>query len=78
MQQSFFLIFTLRLMVFHIVIASLIHYPLIQAVLTIAMNIFMLLNLCITTPLKDRLKLGQHITQEAILSVVNTCVLIVA
>ena len=77
-QQSFFFIFTTRLIVFHIIIAVLIYHPLAQAILILLMNICMVLYLCFKHPMKSKLRLGQHIIQEIILLVVNICVLTVA
>ena len=78
LQQSFFIIFTGRLIVFHIIIACLISKPFIQAVLILLMNILMVLYLFMRTPIKNKFKLVQQILQELILLVVNTCVLMIA
>ena len=78
LQQSFFIIFTSRLIAFHIIIAALIDYPFVQAILILLMNISMFLILCITYPIKHKLRLMQYILQEGLLLVVNICVLIVA
>ena len=78
LQQSFFLIFTGRLIVFHILIASLIYSPFIQAVIIFLMTALMMLYLLMRTPIKDKVRLGQQIIQELILLLVNTCVLVIA
>ena len=78
MQQSFFLIFTSRLILFHIIVADLIYHPFIQAILILLMNIGMILYLCLKYPIKSKLRLGQYIIQELLLLVANICVLIVA
>ena len=77
-QQSFFFIFTARLIIFHIIIAGPIDHPFVQAILIMIMSIFMLLYLCIRYPIKSKPKLAQYIVQEVILLVVNTCVLTTA
>ena len=61
MQQSFFLIFTSRLILFHIIIAALIYHPFIQAILILLMSICMVLYLCLKYPVKSRDRLGQYI-----------------
>ena len=78
MQQSFFVIFTSRLILFHIIIAALIYHPFIQAILILLMSICMVLYLCLKYPIKSKLRLGQYIIQEILLLAVNTCVVIVA
>ena len=78
LQQSFFLIFTTRLIIFYIIIAVLIYHPFVQALLIMLMSICMVLYLCFKYPIKNKLRLGQHIIQEIILLVVNACVLVVA
>ena len=77
-QQSFFLLFTGRLILFHIVIANLVYYPFIQAILIFIMNVVMILYLLIRLPIKEKLKCVQQILQEVILLVVNVCVLVIA
>ena len=77
-QQSFLLIFTGRLILFHITIASLIYYPLAQAIIILIMNLVMILYLFIQSPIKEKLPLVQQILQEMILLVVNVCILVIA
>ena len=77
-QQSFFFIFTARLIIFHIIIAGPIDHPFAQAILIMTMNTLMLLYLCVRCPIKEKSKLAQYIIQEAILLMVNTCVLTIA
>ena len=78
MHQSFYLVFTARLVIFHIIIAALIYHPFLQGILILLMSIFMFLYLCIKYPVINKLKLTQYIIQEAILLTVNVCVLIIA
>ena len=78
LQQSFFLIFTTRLIIFYIIIAVLIYHPFVQALLIMLMSMCMVLYLCFKYPINNKLRLGQHIIQEVILLVVNACVLIFA
>ena len=78
LQQSFFVIFTGRLILFYIIIASLMYSPLIQAVLIFVMSVLMVLYLFIQSPIKDKLRLVQQVSQELILLVINTCLLVIA
>ena len=77
-QHSFYLISTARLIMFHIIIAALIYHPFLQAILILLMSVLMVFYLCFKYPVQNKLKLVQYIIQEAILLVVNVCVLIVA
>ena len=77
-QQSFLLIFILRVCFFYIIIAYLFNYPLVQVILITLLSIFMLLYITVFRPLKQFGKLVQNIVQEAVVLVVNVCVLILA
>ena len=77
-QQSFFFIFTMRLIVYYTVIAALFYSPLAQTILILLMSVFMVLYLFIRYPVKDKLKLSQYIIQEILILIVNVCVMIVA
>ena len=78
LQQSFFLIFTGRLIVFHTIIASLMHSPFTQALCIFLMNALMILYLLTSSPIKEKVRLAQQVSQELILFTVNTCVLLLA
>ena len=77
-RQCFLLIFSCKVYVFYLIIAYLPAGPLAQAILITMLSLCMTLYLATRRPFKQKLKLAQHITLEAILLVANICVLTTA
>ena len=77
-QITFFAIYSLRICVFFGSVAYLFDYPLAQAIIIFVLNLSILVYLAVRHPQKSKLRLAQVITQELILLIANTCVLVIA
>ena len=77
-QQAFLCIFSLRVFIFHAVVAYLYKYPLAQAIVILTLSVLMVLYLCIGYPIRDKARLCQYIAQEVVLLIVNAVVLATA
>lgn len=77
-QHSCMFFILLRVYFFNITIGYLFEYPLAQAILLTLMSVLMLGYFTITRPYKNPLELIKTLTYEAVIAVVNICVLILA
>ena len=77
-QQAFLVILSCKVYMFYLVISYLFSYPLLQAILIVLLSVSMMIYLIARYPLKQKVKLAQYIVLEAVLLVVNICVLALA
>ena len=78
LQHSCMFFILLRVYFFNIIIGYFFEYPLVQASLLTTMSVLMLGYFTIARPYKNPLELIKTLTYEAIIAVVNICVLILA
>ena len=78
LQQSYFVIYLIRISIFNMVIVYLYAYPISQGIIISTLSLLMLLYLMFTSPLKGKLDLVQTGIQEVILFIVNICVTLLA
>ena len=76
-NQVFLFIFTIRTVVFNIIIAMLFEYPTAQVILIFLMSLSMLGYLAVKRPLKHKIDLTQYLVGEIILLIVNGSLLII-
>lgn len=77
-QQLFVMIYTIRIVLFFVIIGAGYRYPLFQASGMIILNCLMLLYLIFVQPFISKVELFQQITYEILLLIINICVLILA
>ena len=78
LQQAFMPIFTLRVILFALIIAYLFEHPLTQALLMTFGGIFMILYMILFRPFVERLELLEYILSEIVIFCVNICLLVFA
>ena len=78
LNQSFLLIFTLRTILYNIIIATLYNHPLIQAILIMVLSLLMLGFMILKRPFKLFVNLLQHVIGELILFSVNMSIIVLA
>ena len=72
-QRAFFLIYSLRIYLFYMVIAYMYTNPMAQAVIITVMNVAMIGYLFWRYPIKNNVRLIQNFVQEIVLLIVNVC-----
>jgi len=77
-QQGYFLVSLLRCIAFHLVIATLYNFPLVQIILLNIMSVTMLVILIWKKPFTKRVHLLEQLIEESIIFLVNILVLVLA
>ena len=77
-KQAFMFIFVMRLIIYYIILAYMIDFPLVQVILITILSVAMLLYLIVLRPLRKKLNMAEIVFYEVCILCVNLCVFILA